>query len=579
MRDLTKSYVYSFRWRWLRRAVQLVLLVLFFWLFRQTESKGTNDLNFAANIFFRLDPLVFLSALLAGKQFILILWPALVTVVVTLVAGRFFCGWICPLGTLLDLSRYMVKSLVSGFTQRRRKPVNTEASCVPGSESGSAAGCFSFPKVLVPAGWRQVKFFLLAAIVISALFGMQLVGYFNPFSILVRGLTVAVDPWLTTVLTAPFTWLLHHAPEAVTDVSEPVYGWLKAHLLAFNPGTFAWSGVSLSVLVIIFVLELFQRRFFCRNLCPTGALLGLLARLALLRRLPVRDCNKCKAQSGCSDFCRMGAFDEGGQFQAESCNLCLDCVDVCPQGLARFNFKSGKAPSAPYSPSRRLVIASLATGVTLPVVAHSAGSAAPLPFDLIRPPGARPESEFLDLCVRCGECLKVCTTNALQPALFESGLSGIFSPRLMPRRGYCEYNCMLCSQVCPTGAIKLLPLAEKQKFVMGLAVFNKKLCLPFAKAESCLTCEEHCPLPEKAIRFKEVEVLKKTGERVLVKQPFTIFSACIGCGICVTKCPLDGQAGVEVVRAKTVSAAVRQEYGKQEKSVPAGQSAGEHLPY
>jgi ferredoxin len=146
----------------------------------------------------------------------------------------------------------------------------------------------------------------------------------------------------------------------------------------------------------------------------------------------------------------------------------------------------------------------VATGVALPAVARTANIAYRLPYDLIRPPGARPEHQFLDLCVRCGECMKVCTTNALQPVMFEAGMAGMFSPRLMPRTGYCEYNCTLCGQVCPTGAIPLLPVAEKQKQVMGLAVFDKKLCLPYAKGESCMTCEEHCP--------------------------FTVLEACIGCG-------------------------------------------------
>jgi ferredoxin len=216
----------------------------------------------------------------------------------------------------------------------------------------------------------------------------------------------------------------------------------------------------------------------------------------------------------------------------------------------------------------------------MPVLSRASGACSRLPADLIRPPGARPETEFLDLCVRCSECLKVCTTNALQPVLFEAGIAGAFSPRLMPRLGYCEYNCTLCGQVCPTGAIKLLPLAQKQKFVMGLAVFDKDLCLPYAKGESCITCEEHCPLPKKAIRFREVAVVKKTGEHVVVKQPFTILSSCIGCGICVTECPLDGTAGVQVVRKDTVSARVRQEYELLESAVPAGSSGnGPSLGY
>ena len=272
----------------------------------------------------------------------------------------------------------------------------------------------------------------------------------------------------------------------------------------------------------------------------------------------------------------MGAFDKDERLLAESCNLCMDCVERCPSNAAQFRFKPAMPVAAPFEPSRRLFLASLATGVVVPVVARGFGVAHRLPADLIRPPGAKPEHEFLDVCVRCAECMKVCTTNALQPAMFEAGVAGVFSPRLVPRMGYCEYNCTLCGQVCPTGAIRRLPVAEKQKFVMGLAVFDKKICLPFAKGESCITCEEHCPLPEKAIRFTDVEVVKKaTGERVVVKQPFTVFRLCIGCGICVTKCPTDGAAGVQVVRADAVPAAVRKEYERLESSTAGNQPANE----
>ncbi len=534
-----KSRFSGIPWTWWRRATQLLMLALFLWLFRRTESTGADNLNAAVNVLFRLDPLVALSAMLAGKQFISLLWPAVVTVGLTLLLGRFFCGWICPLGTLLDATRRVVP-------RRSASPK---------------------PR------WRVVKFFLLGVVLVSAVLGVQLIGWLNPFSILVRGLTVAVDPMLTWALTAPFTWLLRHAPEPVTNISEPVYAWLKTHVLAFSQAKYVWAGVSLAMLVAVFALELVERRFWCRNLCPSGALLGVLGRFSWLRRVPGRVCGNCKAETDCGEDCRMGAFDEQGRLLAESCNLCMDCLERCPVNAARFTFKKTTS-SVPFEPSRRLFLASLATGVAVPVVARGAGLAHRLPDDLIRPPGALAEREFLDVCARCAECMKVCTTNALQPVMFEAGLAGAFSPRLEPRIGYCEYNCTLCGQVCPTGAIRRLPRAEKQKFVMGLAVFDKKICLPFAKGESCITCEEHCPLPEKAIRFRDVEVTKKTGERVIVKQPFTVLRLCIGCGICVTKCPVEGPAGVKIVRTEAVPLAVRQEYERLEASTPAGHAEG-----
>jgi MauM/NapG family ferredoxin protein len=165
---------------------------------------------------------------------------------------------------------------------------------------------------------------------------------------------------------------------------------------------------------------------------------------------------------------------------------------------------------------------------------------------LIRPPGSLPESEFLAKCIRCGECMKVCPTNAIQPAALEGGLEGAWTPVLKMTVGYCEYECNLCSQVCPTHAIQKISVEEKQKIKIGLAYFDKNRCLPWAYSRPCIVCEEHCPTPKKAIWFEEVEVLNLQGEKVSVKQPHVEPDLCTGCGICEAKCPVRGQAAVRV---------------------------------
>ncbi len=129
----------------------------------------------------------------------------------------------------------------------------------------------------------------------------------------------------------------------------------------------------------------------------------------------------------------------------------------------------------------------------------------------MRPPGVRDEDDFLKKCVRCGECMKVCLKNALYPAAWQAGLDGIYTPLVIPRLGYCEYNCTLCGQVCPTGAIPNLAVEEKKRQVIGKAVFDKNHCLPFARRTDCIVCEEHCPIPDKAIRSREVRVMGLDG--------------------------------------------------------------------
>ncbi len=125
----------------------------------------------------------------------------------------------------------------------------------------------------------------------------------------------------------------------------------------------------------------------------------------------------------------------------------------------------------------------------------------------------------------------------------------LWLPVAVMREGYCEYNCNLCSQVCPTDAIMPLTLEEKQHTPIGLAHFDKNLCIPYARNSDCIVCEEHCPTPDKAIKFDVREVVTREGEKKMVKYPYVIKELCIGCGICETRCPLPGQAGIYVTTA------------------------------
>lgn len=245
----------------------------------------------------------------------------------------------------------------------------------------------------------------------------------------------------------------------------------------------------------------------------------------------------------------MGAIDEARHISPLDCNLCLDCVHHCPGQKISFNFEilSAKRPS--FNLSRRTFTGSLALGAVLPFFLKSRTLALQADPLLIRPPGALPEEEFVGRCVRCGECMKVCIGNGLQPAFLQGGLEGMFSPILKARTGYCEYNCTLCGQVCPTGAIRELTGPAKKKEKIGNAIFDHNRCLPFAKGIPCIVCEEHCPTPDKAIKFREAVVENSRGEKVRVKQPYLVDELCVGCGICETKCPLAGRSAVIITSA------------------------------
>ncbi|MHB8791457.1 MAG: 4Fe-4S binding protein [Desulfobulbaceae bacterium] len=496
-----------------RRLSQGLALLLFLFLFIKTDYTGSDQIEYAVNILFRIDPLLAASVMLAAKGIVALMLPALAVLVLTFLLGRFFCGWACPMGALLDLLRPLTRNRGGGPDTR----------------------------------YPSLPYLLLAFILAGALFGLPVAGYLDPFSILVRGLALAVYPAFNHAATVLFTWTYQDAPAWVNTLSEPVYSVLKAAILPLSQKYHELALLSAIVLLAVFFLELVQRRFFCRNLCPLGAMLGLTARFGpLAGHGGSTDCGKCRT---CRSVCRMGAIDEDRRIAMERCILCLDCLDLCPRGVIAFRLPKPQVQPAPISLSRRALIAALAGGALLPAftgVRAMAKSPDPL---LIRPPGALAEEEFLGRCVRCGECMKVCIGNALHPTFLQAGLEGMFSPQLIARLGYCEFNCTLCGQVCPTGAIRKLNLPDKHTWKIGHAFFDRDRCLPYAKGIPCMVCEEHCPTPDKAIRFRQVTVQNDQDQPVEVLQPYVVDNLCIGCGICETKCPLPDQPAVFVTAA------------------------------
>lgn len=498
---------------WWRRLSQAACLLLFLFLFSKTDYTGSDQLEYAVNIIFRLDPLVAAAVMLAAKSVVLLVLPASILVLLSLLLGRFFCGWACPLGTLIDLLHPLLKPHNPSLDTR-------------------------FPRL---------RYGILAFLLSAAFFGLPLAGYLDPFSLLVRGLALAVEPAMNHTATSFFTFTYQKAPALVNLVTEPLYAFLRATILPFSQKYYHLVYLSMAILVAVFLLELWQRRFFCRNLCPLGALLGLLARFGLLHGHGGNDtCGKCTT---CRSVCRMGAIDNQRHIDMTACTLCLECLDSCPRNTITFSWKKPLVLQTGYSGSRRFFLGSLTAGALLPLFTGVRGLAKITDPQLIRPPGALGEKEFLSLCVRCGECMKICIGNALQPVFLEAGLEGMFSPKIDARLGYCEFNCTLCGQVCPTGAIRELQLAEKHVFKIGQAFFDKNRCLPYAKGIPCMVCEEHCPTADKAIKFREIMATDDRGRQVKIKQPYVVDELCIGCGICEHKCPLPGAAAIRVTSA------------------------------
>jgi NAD-dependent dihydropyrimidine dehydrogenase PreA subunit len=166
----------------------------------------------------------------------------------------------------------------------------------------------------------------------------------------------------------------------------------------------------------------------------------------------------------------------------------------------------------------------------------SAGSFLP-----VRPPGSVPEPQFLDLCIRCGECFRACPNDVLQPLAFQQGLEGLWTPFVKADWAGCEVSCNNCGQVCPTGAILPLTIDVKKKTRIGLAVVNTTTCLPHAQKEACQFCVDECT----AAGYNAIEFIRAGTKADENGQPIedTGFLApvvrqdlCVGCGLCQSRC-------------------------------------------
>ena len=520
----------------LRTLSQAFFLLLFLFLilrtdFRASPSASPDELRLSSPValFFQIDPLVALcNALSTRALYHGLLW-SLIILVPTLFLGRFFCGWVCPMGTL----NHFCGSLKSE-SKRGKQLIDSNRY----------------------KSWQSAKYYILIVVLVAAFFGTGIVGWFDPFSFLTRSLGLSILPGLDYLANSVLHFVESRSFMPARVLGGIVHAVLNLTVLSLKQSHFR-QGFFLGFL-FIFMLALNFRvtRFFCRALCPLGALLGLVSRWSIfgLQKHPVScdSCNRCLLR------CQGGDDPIGGvPWRRSECHLCLNCVGECPHhGLEFKFFPRGNTLEAP-SLQRRKVLTGLAAGAAiLPLMRVTTSFAAEKSASRIRPPGSLDESDFLSRCVRCGECMKVCPNNALHPSFSEAGLEGIWTPVLVPRIGYCEPSCVLCSQACPTGAIwEITPKSkawavgvssESKPIRIGTAFYDRGRCLPWAMATECIVCEEWCPTSPKAIYLQPAEVTDAKGQARILKQPRVDPDKCVGCGACEYACPLQDRPAVYV---------------------------------
>ena len=524
------------------------------------------------NWFLQLDPLVAIATALTTHT---LYWPllwALATILLTIIFGRFFCGWICPFGTL--------HHFVSYLGNRRKK-------------TAQKIQLNKYRKA------QCIKYFILILFLFMAAFPSLAVslqtGFLDPIPLVTRSFNLLLLP------------IIDRAANLVSVTAR------------FYEG--AWR--ILAIFLTAVLLNIVIPRFYCRFICPLGALFAIISRFAIWRIGKTQsECSNCLL---CDKACE-GACEPSGSIRISECVLCFNCREECEDELIAYQTRASLAGEITDPDiSRRGFVLSLASGVfAVPAVRLSNKLGSNWQHTVIRPPGALPEEEFLKRCIKCGQCMRVCPTNVIQPGGIEGGLENLWTPILNNRIGSsgCQLSCVACGQVCPTSAIRPITLAEKHglgEFVdvgpikMGTAFFDRNRCLPWAMDKPCIVCEENCPVSPKAIYTQECfntvrdgiltvkklndniieveqilmpdkyasgdyyctisinerkKIIANTGNsleifldgqfrkmpapgdkievQVRLQKPFVDIEKCIGCGVCEHECPVSGKKAIRV---------------------------------
>jgi polyferredoxin/Fe-S-cluster-containing hydrogenase component 2 len=511
-----------------RRISQGFFLVLFVWFVAATRlGEGWYQLRgWPVNWLLQLDPLVAIAILFTTHTLYAGLLWSVAVILLTLLIGRFFCSWVCPFGTIHHGVGYLA----------HRKKSLAQKAILNRYRKGHKVKYWILLFLLMPAalhlalsltsffGWTEnhtpiaVTGILAALLLVfsfrylegSMRFGIIALSLFLMWPALTMLLPMAsmAVRSIQTGLLDPIPLLYRTAGLTVLPVLDQT-----PPLLSSAPRYYEGAWLIGAIFLAAVFLNFWLPRFYCRIICPLGALFGLISRLSLWRiGRTSAECSLCRVcDAGCEGGC-----EPSGQIHGGDCVLCFNCLHTCPQDVIQYATRPSVAGEIPPPDlSRREWITALVSGmVAIPLIRLDGSLADNWNPGLIRPPGSLEEARFLARCTKCGQCMRVCPTNIIQPAGLSAGLEGLWTPILNFRIGTsgCQPNCIACGNLCPTAAIRPITLDERlgmERFRsqgpirIGTAFVDRGRCLPWAMDRPCIVCQENCPVSPKAIVTRE----------------------------------------------------------------------------
>ncbi|HPJ36417.1 MAG TPA: 4Fe-4S dicluster domain-containing protein [Spirochaetota bacterium] len=458
----------------------------------------------------------------AGTGFIFI-------ILLTFLYGRTYCSFICPLGFFQDIFIRL-----GGILFRKKG--------------------FSYSK----PGY-MLFYSILAVMAISFIIsGTTLLLWLDPFSIFGRFLThtaslplMKLNNELAGLLIKKDIFFIHSFEKNISSIA---------------------AAFSLSIFGLIMILSMFRGRYYCNRFCPVGGFLSLISRISLFR-LSI-DENSCIHCGKCEKICKSECIDHKTNYiDSGRCIACFNCLNQCPNGSISFTGFS-PAPVKKKTPgSGEITRMSFLAGIILfPSLLQSKENNKTVLYyqeplkqkqykrkSFSSPPGSVSIDLLNSRCTACSLCISVCPTKVLQPSVMQYGLIGIMQPFMDFNSGFCNYDCTLCGEICPTGAIRLKDLDEKKQIRTGKSVFVIENCITYTSGTDCGACSEHCPT--KAVHmvpFKNGLVIPEINSEI-----------CTGCGACEYACPVRPLRAIYVEGLKKHDSAKLPQVKKKEKIIEA----------